>query len=136
MTEPEEVAVAVVAEPNMLDMRTKHIGREVIIDGPRNGTGTTKSDNRGTREPKVNEQTSIKSKNKPRPKGARIEITQLLEPGLDAPKYEFVMLLDLRETGRGRWNKLEMDEYKSIHLGNGEVLGLGLKHQKPFYFSK
>jgi hypothetical protein len=35
-----------------------------------------------------------------------------------------------------RWNKLEMLTYQSINLFNGEALGLSLKHQKPFYFSK
>lgn len=60
----------------------------------------------------------------------------MLEPGAETPKYEFEMELHLRETGRGRWNKLDMLSYNSIHLGSGETLGLSLKNQKPFYFSK
>lgn len=65
-----------------------------------------------------------------------IEIRQMLEPGLNTPKYEFEMDLGLKTTTRGRWNKLEMRTYQSIRLGTGEALGLSLKHQKPFYFSK
>jgi F-box protein 9 len=82
----------------------------------------------------------------------RIELRSLLEPGV-TPKYEFEMDLCLKTTHRGRcvayklgvisaeelscrWNKLEMLTYQSINLLNGEALGLSLKHQKPFYFSK
>jgi len=65
-----------------------------------------------------------------------ISIRQMLEPGLAVPKYEFEMNLDLRSAQRGRWNKLEMRDYQSIRLNTGEALGLSLKHQKPFYFSK
>lgn len=46
------------------------------------------------------------------------------------------MELNLKETQRGRWNKLDIENYRSINLVTDEVLGLGLKHQKPFYFSK
>lgn len=46
------------------------------------------------------------------------------------------MELSLKETQRGRWNKLDIDSYRSINLANEEVLALSLKHQKPFYFSK
>lgn len=71
-----------------------------------------------------------------RRKRARIVISELLEPGVDNPKYEFEMDLALRETGRGRWNKLDLSTYSSINLATGETLGLSLRHQKPFYFSK
>lgn len=64
-----------------------------------------------------------------------VELRSLLEPGV-TPKYEFEMDLSLRTTTRGRWNKLEMLTYQSINLANGEALGLSLKHQRPFYFSK
>ncbi|WRT66627.1 uncharacterized protein IL334_003586 [Kwoniella shivajii] len=67
---------------------------------------------------------------------ARILVTDLTEPGIENPKYEFEMELALKSTGRGRWNKLEIIEYRSINLLTGEVLALALKHQKPFYFSK
>ncbi|OCF60933.1 hypothetical protein L486_00577 [Kwoniella mangroviensis CBS 10435] len=79
----------------------------------------------------VNSQTTKDSK-----RFARVIITDLLEPGNESPKYEFEMELILKSTGRGRWNKLEILEYRSINLMTGEVLALALKHQKPFYFSK
>ncbi|KAJ9099167.1 hypothetical protein QFC21_004047 [Naganishia friedmannii] len=66
----------------------------------------------------------------------RIELRSLLEPGLHTPKYEFEMDLCLKTTTRGRWDKVDMLTYQSINLVNGEALGLSLKHQKPFYFSK
>ena len=83
----------------------------------------------------------------------KIELRSLLEPGV-TPKYEFEMDLCLKTTHRGRyaeqktgwghlftillcrWNKLEMLTYQSVNLLNGEALGLSLKYQKPFYFSK
>lgn len=68
-------------------------------------------------------------------KRPRVLVTDLVEPGGGA-KYEFEMELTLRETGRGRWNKLDLVSYSSINLATGEALGLSLKHQKPFYFSK
>jgi F-box protein 9 len=66
----------------------------------------------------------------------KVFITDLLEPGIKTPKYEFEMELNLKETQRGKWNKLDIHRYSSINLADGEVLGLSLKHQKPFYFSK
>ncbi|AAW45422.1 hypothetical protein CNBH0900 [Cryptococcus deneoformans B-3501A] len=67
---------------------------------------------------------------------ARIIISDLLEPGVEKPKYEFEMELALRQTSRGRWNKLDILEYRSINLTTGETLALSLKNQKPFFFSK
>jgi F-box protein 9 len=64
-----------------------------------------------------------------------ITIRELLEPGV-TPKYEFEMDLSLKTTNRGRWNKLDLDTYRSINLATDESLNLSLKHQKPFYFSK
>ena len=78
----------------------------------------------------------IHSDSSPPARRARIVISDLLEPGADVPKYEFEMELALRETGRGKWNKLDILEYRSVNLESGEVLALSLKHQKPFYFSK
>ncbi|TYJ54452.1 hypothetical protein B9479_004868 [Cryptococcus floricola] len=69
-------------------------------------------------------------------KPARILVSGLLEPGIKEAKYEFEMELALRETSRGRWNKLDLLEYRSVNLGTDETLGLGLRNQKPFYFSK
>ena len=65
----------------------------------------------------------------------RVLISDLVEPGIQ-PKYSFEMELQLRTTTRGRWNKLDMESYSSINLSTDEHLGLSLKHQKPFYFSK
>ncbi|WVQ77810.1 hypothetical protein IAR50_007500 [Cryptococcus sp. DSM 104548] len=69
-------------------------------------------------------------------KPARIIVSGLLEPGVKEAKYEFEMELALRETTRGRWNKLDLLEYRSVNLGTDEALRLGLRNQKPFYFSK
>ncbi|CAK9782454.1 hypothetical protein CC85DRAFT_146955 [Cutaneotrichosporon oleaginosum] len=77
----------------------------------------------------------VRSEDKRGRKRPRVLITDLIEPGSNA-KYEFEMELTLRETGRGRWNKLDLVSYSSINLATGEALGLSLKHQKPFYFSK
>ena len=66
----------------------------------------------------------------------KVHLSELLEPGIRTPKYEFEMELNLKETQRGRWNKLDIHTYSSINLATDEVLGLSLKHQKPFYFSK
>lgn len=82
---------------------------------------------------------TAKSKVKGKGKGhqrARVLITDLVEPGMDEPKYEFEMDIALRETSRGRWNKLDLSRYSTINLRTGEVLHLSLRHQKPFYFSK
>lgn len=65
-----------------------------------------------------------------------ISISDMLEPGVPHPKYSFEMNLELRSAQRGRWNKLVMRDYQSVRLGTGEALGLSLKHQKPFFFSK
>lgn len=81
----------------------------------------------------------IKTSSNPQKKRARIVISDLLEPASESsppPKYEFEMSLSLRETIRGKWNKLDILNYNSINLQNGESLELSLKHQKPFYFSK
>lgn len=50
-------------------------------------------------------------------------------------KYAFRMVLTLRCTSRGKWNKMEMVEYCSINLSTGEVLPLPQKHDRPFHFS-
>ena len=65
-----------------------------------------------------------------------ISISDMIEPGVAHPKYTFEMNLELRSAQRGRWNKLVMRDYQSVRLGTGEALGLSLKHQKPFFFSK
>ncbi len=51
-------------------------------------------------------------------------------------KYAFRMVFGLRSTTRGRWNKLDLLEYFSVNLTNGEVLPLPQKHSRPFHFSR
>jgi F-box protein 9 len=46
------------------------------------------------------------------------------------------MELVLRSRPLGRWNKLEMAAYDSIDLETGNISSLGLKHERPFWFSK
>lgn len=46
------------------------------------------------------------------------------------------MTLTLRSRPLGRWNKLEFDKYESINLEDGEATALGLKNERPFWFSK
>lgn len=58
------------------------------VNGDRNGT---------VKQPTNGHKT--KGKSKPL---ARIIVSDLLEPGLDSPKYEFEMELGLRETARGK----------------------------------
>ncbi|WVQ67343.1 uncharacterized protein L199_005539 [Kwoniella botswanensis] len=98
-----------------------HFGRWRLIRSDSDKNSNTNVDSQTTKDGK---------------KFARVIITDLLEPGNESPKYEFEMELILKSTGRGRWNKLEILEYRSINLMTGEVLALALKHQKPFYFSK
>jgi len=35
-----------------------------------------------------------------------------------------------------RWNKLDFVEYSSVHLENGDVEPLPMRHERPFSFSK
>ncbi|KAJ7195729.1 hypothetical protein C8J57DRAFT_1107157 [Mycena rebaudengoi] len=51
-------------------------------------------------------------------------------------RYAFKMELVLRSRPLGRWNKLEMAAYDSIDLETGNISSLGLKHERPFWFSK
>ncbi|CAO1631614.1 unnamed protein product [Sympodiomycopsis kandeliae] len=65
--------------------------------------------------------------------GARVIIDDLRDRSL--AKYAFRMILSLRSTSRGKWNKMEMLDYCSINLETGEVLPLPPKHSRPFHFS-
>ncbi|KIM26198.1 hypothetical protein M408DRAFT_197300 [Serendipita vermifera MAFF 305830] len=52
------------------------------------------------------------------------------------PKYSFRMRLGLRSKPTGRWNKLDILRYESIHLSTDEAVPLPLKHERPYWFSK
>ncbi|KAG7093675.1 hypothetical protein E1B28_007334 [Marasmius oreades] len=51
-------------------------------------------------------------------------------------RYVFTMSLSLRSRPLGRWNKLDITSYDSIHLETGDVHPVALKHERPFWFSK
>ncbi|KAJ7255522.1 hypothetical protein B0H12DRAFT_1233120 [Mycena haematopus] len=68
----------------------------------------------------------------------RFPIPPISTPGNDAPfaRYSFSMILSLRSRPLGRWNKLELTEYNSVDLENGNTTPLGLRHERPFWFSR
>lgn len=68
-----------------------------------------------------------------RPRGPKVVVDNLHDQTL--PGYTFRLLLKLDYTGRGKWNRMEMLEYESINLNNGEVCPLPMNHKKPFHFS-
>ncbi len=52
------------------------------------------------------------------------------------PNIRFRWILHLRNGGPvGRWNKMDMLEYRSINLRTGDDEPLSHKHARPFYFS-
>ncbi|CAO1632069.1 unnamed protein product [Parajaminaea phylloscopi] len=65
--------------------------------------------------------------------GARVVIDDIRDKR--RPKYAFQMILSLRSTSRGKWNKMELLDYRSIHLETGEVCSIPAKHSRPFHFS-
>lgn len=69
-----------------------------------------------------------------RPRGAKVVVEDLRDRSMH--KYAFRMVFGLRSTTRGRWNKLDLLEYHSVNLTNGEVLPLPQKHSRPFHFSR
>ena len=69
-----------------------------------------------------------------RPKGPKVVVEDLRDKSMQ--KYAFRMVFGLRSTTRGRWNKLDLLEYYSVNLTNGEVLPLPQKHSRPFHFSR
>lgn len=73
------------------------------------------------------------AKKRERPGGARVVIEDLQDRS--RPKYSFQMVLSLRSTSRGKWNKMEMIDYRSVHLETGEVVSIPQKHGRPFHFS-
>lgn len=91
--------------------------------------------------------------------GTTVIVRDLIDPSGQFAKYGFEMMLSLKSKPLGRyvaslfttliamlfmllyvrffrWNKLELDEYSTVRLDNGEGEPLPLKHQKPFWFSK
>ena len=69
-----------------------------------------------------------------RPRGPKVVVEDLRDKSMH--KYAFRMVFGLRSTTRGRWNKLDLLEYYSVNLTNGEVLPLPQKHSRPFHFSR
>ncbi|CDR88992.1 related to F-box protein pof7 [Sporisorium scitamineum] len=69
-----------------------------------------------------------------RPRGPKVVVEDLRDKSMH--KYAFRMVFGLRSTTRGRWNKLDLLEYFSVNLTNGEVLPLPQKHSRPFHFSR
>lgn len=69
-----------------------------------------------------------------RPRGPKVVVEDLRDRSMH--KYAFRMVFGLRSTTRGRWNKLDLLEYYSVNLTNGEVLPLPQKHSRPFHFSR
>ncbi|KAI9440575.1 hypothetical protein H4582DRAFT_1937842 [Lactarius indigo] len=61
--------------------------------------------------------------------GVKVHISNLVDPSNPDARYSFQMTLTLRSRPLGRWNKLEFDEYESPRA-------LGLKNERPFWFSK
>ena len=68
--------------------------------------------------------------------GLTVLVSDLVDPSNPTSRYSFQMTLTLRSRPLGRWNKLEFVEYESINLEDGEATGLGLKNERPFWFSK
>ncbi|KAG8832964.1 hypothetical protein FRC17_000231 [Serendipita sp. 399] len=71
--------------------------------------------------------------------GPYISIDGLLDSNPTAsvtPKYSFSMRLGLRSKPIGRWNKLDILRYSSIHIDTDEETPLPLKHERPYWFSK
>ena len=68
--------------------------------------------------------------------GLTVQISDLVDPSNPNARYSFRMTLTLRSRPLGRWNKLEFDEYESVNLEDGEATALGLKNERPFWFSK
>ncbi|KAH9072087.1 hypothetical protein EDB83DRAFT_2571678, partial [Lactarius deliciosus] len=68
--------------------------------------------------------------------GVKVHISNLVDPSNPDARYSFQMTLTLRSRPLGRWNKLDFDEYESVNVEDGEATRLGLKNERPFWFSK
>lgn len=51
-------------------------------------------------------------------------------------RYAFSMTLSLVSRPLGRWNKMHIEAYNSVHLETGDVNPVALKQERPFWFSK
>lgn len=69
----------------------------------------------------------------PARRGATIVIDDLRDPHLRG--YTFQMTLHLRPAP-GRWHRLDMLAYSSLHLPTAEVVPIPHKHARPFVFSR
>jgi len=69
----------------------------------------------------------------PARRGATIVIDDLRDPHLRA--YTFQMTLHLHPAP-GRWHRLEMLAYSSLHLQTAEVVPIPHRHARPFVFSR
>jgi len=67
--------------------------------------------------------------------GTTVEIRDLADLG-GGFGYGFEMVLSLKSKPLGRWNRLTIEEYSSVNLSTGDTATLGLKHERPFWFSK
>ncbi|KAJ7180737.1 hypothetical protein C8R46DRAFT_1070446 [Mycena filopes] len=68
----------------------------------------------------------------------RFPIPPIATPGTHEPfaRYSFSMILTLLSRPIGRWNKLDLTAYNSVDLENGNTTPLGLRHERPFWFSR
>ncbi|KAG6833000.1 hypothetical protein H0H87_012586 [Tephrocybe sp. NHM501043] len=57
-------------------------------------------------------------------------------PIVESSRYTFVMTLGLVSKPTGRWNKMHIVAYNSVHLESGDVHPVALKHERPYWFSK
>ncbi|KAG6919524.1 hypothetical protein DXG01_005114 [Tephrocybe rancida] len=57
-------------------------------------------------------------------------------PVVEGSRYTFVMTLGLVSKPIGRWNKMNIIAYHSVHLETGDIHPVALKHERPFWFSK
>jgi len=68
--------------------------------------------------------------------GSRVIVRDLVDLSRTVTKYSFEMSLILRSKPLGRWNKLEMTQYRTKRIDTGDSESLPLKNQRPFWFSK
>ncbi|KAL5531343.1 hypothetical protein ACEPAG_4220 [Sanghuangporus baumii] len=68
--------------------------------------------------------------------GTTVYVRDLTDPSGGNLRYTFQMTLTLKSKPLGRWNKLDLAGYDSVNKENGETIPLGLKHERPFWFSK
>jgi len=57
-------------------------------------------------------------------------------PVAQRARYVFDMTLALKSRPLGRWNKMDILTYDSIHLETGEANAFPLKNERGFWFSR